>query len=86
MTIKHLRNACEGYFQHAGHALYYAGQLALAALAALIHAFVPFWFENTASNIIWRLNVKIQARKIVAANRINPPQKRYLDGEFFEIR
>ena len=45
----------ENYFQHAGFALSFAGSLALAALAALCHAILPFTFQKTASRIIARL-------------------------------
>lgn len=42
----------ESYGQHFGVALRYSGRLFLAAGAALVHAFLPFLFEKTASNAI----------------------------------
>jgi len=44
----------ETWFQHTCFALWFAGQLALAALAALCHAVLPFTCEKTASTIVRR--------------------------------
>jgi len=51
----HLEAVDESYFEHMRFAGWFAGQLFLAAGAALIHALLPFLFESTASTIIRRL-------------------------------
>lgn len=55
LFLDHPRSVGESYFQHTGFALWFAGQLALAALAALCHAILPFTCEKTASTIVKRL-------------------------------
>ena len=55
LFLDHPRAVGESYFEHFGFALRFAGQLALAAGAALIHALLPFACEKTASTIIARL-------------------------------
>jgi hypothetical protein len=42
----------ESYGSHFMHALRYSGRLFTAGGAALVHAFLPFLFEKTASNAI----------------------------------
>ena len=55
LFTEHPASIGESYLQHTGFALWFSGQLALAALAALAHAFLPFTFEKTASGIVARL-------------------------------
>ncbi|MEM7377911.1 MAG: DUF6356 family protein [Pseudomonadota bacterium] len=52
----------ESYWQHCGVALGFAGALAAAALAALVHALLPWAFERTASEAISRLHEQLQRR------------------------
>lgn len=52
----------ETYFEHAGVALSFSGQLFLAAVAALIHAVLPFAFEKTASTRIRALHARMERR------------------------
>lgn len=52
----------ESYFEHMGVALGFAGWLALAAGAALIHALIPGLCERTASRIIRRLHARMSLR------------------------
>ena len=59
---QHPRSVDESYFQHARFALWFAGNLALAAFAALCHAVLPFTFEKTASRIIARLYERTRNR------------------------
>ncbi|WP_308917468.1 DUF6356 family protein [Jannaschia sp. LMIT008] len=58
----HPASVGESYGQHARFALGFAGQLALAAGAALVHAAIPPLFETTASRIVRRLHARIEAR------------------------
>ncbi|MEL7150345.1 MAG: DUF6356 family protein [Pseudomonadota bacterium] len=52
----------ETYLEHAAVALGFAGQLFLAAGAALIHAALPIAFEKTASNKIRALHARMEHR------------------------
>ncbi len=55
LFLAHPHSVDESYLAHARFAGGFAGQLALAAMAALIHALLPFLFEKTASRIVARL-------------------------------
>ena len=52
----------ETYFEHMGFALRFSLRLFGASLAALVHAFLPFAFEKTASNVIARLHARLTNR------------------------
>ena len=52
LFTEHPRSVDESYVEHMGMALSFAGWLALASLACLIHALLPFLFEKTGSRII----------------------------------
>jgi hypothetical protein len=56
----------ETFIQHFGHALGYAGRMFLAGGAALVHAFLPFLFEKTASNMIKAMSAEMAARGATA--------------------
>ena len=56
------RSIDESYFEHARVALTFAGVLAYAAFAALIHTIVPAFFEKTASRLIVELYQKTSNR------------------------
>ncbi|MGR3503273.1 DUF6356 family protein [Pseudaestuariivita sp.] len=58
----HPKAVDETYFQHMGVALGFAGTLALAAGAALVHALIPALCEKTASTTIARLYAKTSKR------------------------
>jgi hypothetical protein len=45
----------ETYFSHMAFAAWFSSRLLMAAGAALIHAFLPFLFETTASRIVREL-------------------------------
>ena len=45
----------ETYFEHMAFAGRFAGLLFLAGTMALVHAFLPFLFEKSASGIVRRL-------------------------------
>ncbi len=45
----------ESYFGHMAFAAWFSSRLALAAGAAIVHAFLPFLFETTASRIVREL-------------------------------
>ncbi len=52
----HLSLVNEGYFQHMRHALSFTLGMFLGAVCCLVHAFLPFLFEQTGSKIVARLN------------------------------
>ncbi len=51
----HPQKVGESYFGHMAFAAWFASRLFLAGGAALVHAFLPFLFETTASGIIREL-------------------------------
>ena len=51
----HPASVDETYFGHMAFAGWFAGKLFMAGGAALVHAFLPFLFETTASGIIREL-------------------------------
>lgn len=55
LFTEHPDSVGESYFGHMAFAAWFAGQLAMAAGAALVHAVLPFLFETTASRIVKRL-------------------------------
>lgn len=58
----HPASVNETYLEHARFALSFAFWLAMAALAALVHAVIPKLCETTASTILRRLVAKMDAR------------------------
>ena len=62
LFLSHPRSIDESYFEHARVALTFAGVLAYAAFAALMHAIVPAFFEKTASRLIVELYQKTSNR------------------------
>lgn len=60
--LEHPATVDETFFQHMRFALGFAGTLAVAAGAALIHAFIPCLFEKTASRMIDRLHHRMHNR------------------------
>ena len=52
----------ESYVEHMGGALSFAGPLAVAAGAALVHAFLPFLCVSTASATVKRLHARMTNR------------------------
>jgi hypothetical protein len=51
----HPASVGEGYWQHMGMALSFAGALLLAGLACLLHALFPFLCQTTGSRAVTRL-------------------------------
>lgn len=58
----HPASVNETYLQHARVALGFSGTLFLAALAALVHAVLPFLFAATASRRVRALHARLEAR------------------------
>lgn len=64
LFLDHPHSVDESYFGHMRFALGFAFWLGLAALAALIHAVLPFACETTASRITRRLYARIEHRGV----------------------
>lgn len=62
LFLDHPATVNETYFGHMRFALSFAGWLAVAAGAALVHAVVPALCETTASRILKRLCTKMDSR------------------------
>ena len=58
----HPASVHETYFGHMAFAAWFASRLAMAAGAALVHAFLPFLFETTASKIVGELYERTHGR------------------------
>lgn len=56
---EHPESVNETYLQHMGAALSFFGYFCYGATAALIHAFFPFLFEKTGSELITKLHDKM---------------------------
>ena len=63
LFLDHPASVNESYLQHMRFALGFAGSLALAAGAALVHAVVPALCDSTASGIVRRLHARLGARQ-----------------------
>jgi len=62
LFLDHPATVNETYFQHMRFAFSFAFWLGAAALAALVHAFIPALCETTASRILKRLHARIESR------------------------
>ena len=60
----HLKSVDETYFQHMGFALKFACCCIKAGLMAIIHAFIPAFFQTSASK-----EIKCLAEKVAPDNR-----------------
>ena len=52
----HPASVDEGYFEHMGQALGFAGRLAIATFVCLVHAVLPFLFVKSGSRAITELH------------------------------
>ena len=52
----------ESYIQHFGVALKYSARFFAAGFCALVHAFLPFMFEKTASTMMRNMVAEMNAR------------------------
>ncbi len=52
---EHPASVGETYFGHLISALSFCGKMTIALMACLVHAFLPFLFEKTGSQMICRL-------------------------------
>jgi hypothetical protein len=59
----HPASVNESYFGHMAFAAWFSSRLMMAAGAALVHAFLPFLFETTASRIVRELYERTHNRR-----------------------
>ena len=59
---EHPASVDETYLQHLCFAMTFSLKLFGAGLAALVHAFLPFLFEKTASDAIRKMYARIENR------------------------
>lgn len=62
LFLDHPASVDESYVQHMRFAFGFAGTLALAAGAALVHAIIPALCKTTASTIVTRLHARLSNR------------------------
>jgi len=58
----HPESVGESYLEHMAFAGWFSSRLAMAAGAALVHAFLPFLFQTTASRIVRQLYERTHSR------------------------
>ncbi len=62
LFLTHPRSVDESYLEHMAFAGRFSGKLFLAAGAAVVHAFLPFLFEKTASRMIAEMYARTHNR------------------------
>ena len=70
---EHPASVGETYFGHLFSALSFCGKMTIALLACLVHAFLPFLFEKTGSQMIMGLMddmVHNRDKRPAAANEV----------------
>lgn len=70
---EHPASVGETYFGHLFSALSFCGKMTIALLACLVHAFLPFLFEKTGSQMIMSLMddmVHNRDKRPAAANEV----------------
>ena len=60
--VMHPASVGESYAGHFVFALKFGFRLVFAGILALVHAFIPAWFETSASAEIERLHAELNAR------------------------
>ena len=63
----HLNQNNQTYFAHMKDALCFSSRSFLASTAFLVHAILPFTFENTGSSLINKLDADIALKKAKTA-------------------
>ena len=60
--VTHLASVGETYVGHFVFALKFSLRLLFAGFVALVHAFIPAWFETAASEQVEKLHAELNAR------------------------
>ncbi|NQW00944.1 MAG: hypothetical protein HQ483_14665 [Rhodospirillales bacterium] len=63
LFTEHPASVDETYFEHVGVALGFSLRLFYGALVCLVHAFLPFLFVKTGSNVITGLHARMSVNR-----------------------
>ena len=66
----HPHNIGESYWQHLWHASVFAGYMLIGSIACFIHALLPFLFEKTASNYLFKMTETMVTRMPGSEERV----------------
>ena len=66
LFVEHPASVDETYLGHMAFAAWFSSRLFMAAGAAIVHAFLPFLFETTASRIVRELAERTHNRRAKA--------------------
>ena len=66
---RHPREAGQSYGEHFAFAITVAWLAGLAAVAAFVHAFLPFVLKTTASKCVMAINEMIYRRTLKGSNK-----------------
>jgi hypothetical protein len=58
--MRHLKDSNMGYWEHLGFALKLSAQLVVMALVGVVHAVIPFVFQNAVSSGIRDMDTRMQ--------------------------
>jgi hypothetical protein len=72
LFTQHPEAVGESYGEHFGVALRYSGKMFAAGFCALVHAFLPFCFEKTASGIVRGMVADMDRRTAHPAPQAQP--------------
>ena len=62
LFTKHPHSIGETYWHHMINALLFGSQMVIGGIACLIHAIFPFLFQETASNLMFRMTMRFVNR------------------------
>lgn len=63
LFTEHPQSVDESYLEHMRFAAGFSVRLLAAALAAMVHAILPFLFERTASKMVAQMHSRMHNRK-----------------------
>ena len=58
--MRHLKDSNMGYWEHLGFALKLSAQLVVMALVGVVHAVIPFVFQNAVSSGIRDMDTRMR--------------------------
>lgn len=67
---EHPHSINETYFQHLCFALLFGGQMLVGGIACVLHAFFPFIFEKTGSNMLLKMTHRFIERMPYVEERV----------------
>lgn len=70
LFTQHPKSIGETYWQHLWHASKFGILMLVGAIACLIHAVLPFLFEQTASNLLFKMTKHMVTRMPNSDERI----------------